>query len=196
MDMIKKDIDYLEYVYEFHKTMVENKLILVYQGEVTHQITKAFSSLAEKTINKQGEDTFGVKKKVYHIMIECLQNIFKYADDAETGDPVESGVGVFVVEKDVDQYSITTGNAVANNKIEILKSLIDNVNSLDEQQLEQLYKKTLMEGKISEKGGAGLGFIDIARKTKQKLIYSFKPINDKTSFFLLLMKIKRERQKT
>ena len=193
--MIKEDLDYLKYVYAFHKTMIKNKLVLVYQGEVTHQITKAFSALAEKTMDKHGEDTLGVRKKVYHIMIECLQNIFKYADDPETGNSLSPGMGVFVVERAENEYSVTTGNAVANSKVEELKTVIDNVNSLDKKALSILYKKTMLEGSISERGGAGLGFIDIARKTGQKLIYHFEPINDNTSFFLLRMKIIRDLRK-
>ena len=187
MDAMKKDVDYLKYIYAFHKSMLQNKVMLVYQGEVTHEITKAFSSLAEEAMNKHDVDTFGVKRKVYHIMIECLQNIFKYADDPETGEPVDKGMGVFVVERTENEYSVTTGNAVAVGKVQDLKTAIDNVNSLDKKSLDALYKKTMLEGSISESGGAGLGFIDIARKTGQKLIYHFEPINDKTSFFLLLL---------
>jgi len=191
METMKQDIDYLKYIFQFHKSMIQNKVMVVYQGEVTHQITKAFSSLAEEAMNKQDEDSFGVKKKVYHIMIECLQNIFRYSDDPETGDPLDPGMGVFVVERTENEYSVTTGNAVANSKVDDIKALIDNINSLDKKSLSVLYNKTMMEGSITETGGAGLGFIDIARKTGQKLVYHFEKINDNTCFFLLRMKIIR-----
>ena len=184
---MKNDIDYLKNIYKFHTTMIQNKVIVVYQGEITHQIVKAFSALTEEAMNKQGEDTFGVKKKVYHIMIECLQNIFKYADDPETGQPQDIGSGVFVVERTESAYSVTTGNAIANSKIEAIRSLLKNVNELDKKELNVLYNKTMMEGSLSDNGGAGLGFIDIARKTGQKLVCHFEPINDNTSFFLLRM---------
>jgi hypothetical protein len=39
---------------------------------------------------------------------------------------------------------------------------------------------------ISEVGGAGLGFIDMARKSENKLSYSFDKINDRISFFTLM----------
>lgn len=194
METSNKDIDYLKYIYKFHNSMIQNKVIVVYQGEVTHQITKAFSSLAKEAMNRHGKDTFGVKKIVYHIMVECLQNIFKYADDPDTGKPLETGVGVFVVERTGNEYSITTGNAVANTKVEHLKNLINNVNSLDKDSLNALYDKTMMEGSISEDGGAGLGFIDIARKTGQKLVCHFESVNEHTSFFLLRMKVIRNLQ--
>jgi hypothetical protein len=39
------------------------------------------------------------------------------------------------------------------------------------------------------KGGGGLGMIDIARKTGQKLNFDFAPVDDKYSFFSLNIKI-------
>ena len=46
-------------------------------------------------------------------------------------------------------------------------------------------------GKLSAKGGAGLGFIDIARKSGNKLEYFFKEINSYSSFFILTTKVSR-----
>ena len=42
---------------------------------------------------------------------------------------------------------------------------------------------------MSEKGGGGLGMIDIARKSGQKLDYEFLPIDDVFAFFTLTIKI-------
>jgi hypothetical protein len=49
----------------------------------------------------------------------------------------------------------------------------------------------MRETAISEKGGAGLGFIDIARKTGNPLEYHFEPIDEKNSFFLLKTSINK-----
>jgi len=59
------------------------------------------------------------------------------------------------------------------------------------EELKELYKKQMKEGRLSEKGGAGLGFIDIKRKTNKELEYHFLPISDDTSFFLLTSTISR-----
>ena len=36
---------FLEFVYEFYQSMKAHEITLVYEGEITHQITKAFTSL-------------------------------------------------------------------------------------------------------------------------------------------------------
>lgn len=181
---------FLEFVYDFYKTMKAHEITLVYEGEITHQITKAFTSLTESNMMKELESN-AVQKKVFHVMVECLQNISKHADEFAANDFVYSGRGIFLVSKGEGDYSVTTGNVIDNFKTEELRSLLDTINSLDKEGLNQLYKTQIKEGRLSEKGGAGLGFIDIARKTGKKLIYHFLPVSETTSFFLLTSTISR-----
>ena len=187
----KKDVrGFLEFVYEFYKSMKEHEITLVYEGEITHQITKAFTSLTESNMAKE-EESNTVQKKVFHVMVECLQNISKHADDFGSNDYLFSGRGIFMVAKGKDEYTVTTGNAIENEKMEDLKKLLEQVNQLDKEELTELYKKQIKEGRLSDKGGAGLGFIDIKRKTGKNLEYHFLPINDNASFFLLTSTISR-----
>ena len=186
------ELDQLKFAYEFHKTMDSNGLMLAYEGEVTQQLTKAFSSLTETNLEKESE-SYGVRQKVFHIMVECLQNIAKHSDEV-TGEAGKGnlGNGIFLVSKDDTHYSITTGNPITNDKIDNVRDLIDQVNSLDRDDLRTFYKKMLKETKLSEKSGAGLGFIDMAKKTGSKITYHFEPISDESSYFLYKIKILRK----
>ncbi len=186
----------MKLVYDFHKEMINNKFTLVYEGEITHQITKAFTSLAENKMDSYSEDA-SMKKKVFHVMVECLQNLSKHAEeyDAE-GNQGSSGNGIFIVGRlgdDNQDYHVMTGNSVEKPKVGELKALLEKINHLDKDGLKELFKKQMREGSLSEKGGAGLGLIDIARKTGEKLEYDFIEIDDKSSFFLLRTKISRNR---
>ena len=188
-------LDYMKFIMKFHDTMLARRLTLVYEGEVTQDITKAFTAMTEKNMDKIDEDG-RIKKKVYHVMVECLQNIAKHADDeTETcSDNLADGLsksGIFVVGNDDDEYFITTGNNILNENIVLLKELINNINSLDKEELRELYKLKMKENVISNKGGAGLGFIDIVRKTGNPLQYYFEPIDHKSSFFILKSRISR-----
>lgn len=183
---------FLEFVYDFYKTMKAHEITLVYEGEITHQITKAFTSLAESNMAKEEEKT-AVQKKVFHVMVECLQNISKHAEDYDANNEyIYAGRGIFMVSKGEKEYHITTGNIIENTKIEELEKLLKTVNELDKDGLKELYKKQIVEGSLSEKGGAGLGFIDIKKKTGKELMYHFLPVNETTSFFLLTSTITRD----
>lgn len=189
--MDKKNVKgFLEFVYDFYKSMKAHEITLVYEGEITHQITKAFTSLTESNMAKEDESNT-VQKKVFHVMVECLQNISKHSDSFGSDDFLFAGRGIFMVSKGEVEYNVTTGNVIENSKIPELTKMLEHINSLDKEGLKELYKTQMREGRLSEKGGAGLGFIDIARKTGRKLDFHFLPIDEESHFFVLTSTIAR-----
>jgi Family of unknown function (DUF6272) len=190
IDNFNNTSDFLEFVYGFYKTMKANEIRLSYEGKMSHQITKAFIALAEAQM-VEDQEAIRVQRIIFHVMVECLQNVSRHADDDEPKDNVYSGNGIFMMSRDSNAYYITTGNAILNEKIPALKNMIDKVNELDSPMLKDFYMKQMREGRLSDKGGAGLGFIDIRRKTGSKLEYYFLPVSDKMSFFMLTTAIPR-----
>lgn len=178
----------MKYVYDVHKIMLENKLILVYEGEFTQDIVKSVLTMAEKNLDHVGEE-YNVKKKVFNVAVECLQNICKHADKALQNNAEKSAI--FMISKHVGYYKVVSGNTIDNDTIFSLRGKLELINSLDKEGLKQLYKDMLLSTELSDRGGAGLGFIDIARKSGHKLEFHFEPIDNTTSFFCFSTKIKR-----
>jgi hypothetical protein len=123
-------------------------------------------------------------------MVECLQNIVKHGESYESGDGYEYNA-VFMIGKKGEEYIIASGNPLYNDGIEGLRQRLDKVNSLDKDGLKQLYKDIIKNTSISEKGGAGLGFVDMARKSGKKLEYGFVEMDEERSFFSLKTTISR-----
>ncbi len=188
MENSSENHGFLDFAYQLYRTMKTNEISLVYEGEVTQEITKTFTALTEKSLAKS-EESNAVQRKVFNVMVECLQNISKHGD--ALSDEEEERRGIVMVSKGDDSYSIITGNVIKNEKVPGLRESLEHVNSLDKEGLSQLYKTQMREGKISEKGGAGLGLIDIAKKTGSVLTYQFKELTDDVSFFILTSTIKR-----
>ena len=67
---LKNNHSALEFVYEFYLKMKKSSISLAYEGEITHQITKAFTALAESSMQRE-QDYTTVQKKVFHVMVEC-----------------------------------------------------------------------------------------------------------------------------
>ncbi|MCK4919839.1 MAG: hypothetical protein KAS71_02260, partial [Bacteroidales bacterium] len=78
---------------------------------------------------------------------------------------------------------------ISNDKIEMLKNRIEKVNTLDAVGLKKLYKEVRLTGKFSEVSGAGIGIIDMARKSENKLTYDFTAIDDAHSMYSLQIDI-------
>lgn len=181
---IDRKIDYKDLVFSCHKAMEVHNLNLVYEGEINQSITKAFTALAEQNLQEENEDR-AVVRKVYHVLVECLQNIYKHTDKEAKDSPGKRSKGVLLLGHDEDGFIVATGNMVDMEQQEYLTRILNNVNSMTTEELNETYKKQMRDGLLSEKGGAGLGFIDISRKTKSKLEYHFETIDEKNSFFIL-----------
>ena len=144
--------------------------------------------MTEKNLELVQEDS-KVKRKVFNVMVECLQNIVKHSETMQESKYEEQAV--FMIGRDGEEYLVITGNYMYTENIPILKGKIEQVNSLDKDGLKKLYKEPIKSTQISEKGGAGLGFIDIARKSGSKIDYDFKEIDSEFSFFTMMTKISK-----
>lgn len=187
MENVIKNLDgtFMEFVYQIHKSMIKNRIMLVYEGEINQDITKAFTTMTQKNLDEDEQTSVPIKKRVYHVMVECLQNIGKHSDNIESGEPETPGNGIFMVSKSEEGFSVITGNPIANSKIEEITTLLNKLNAMDEEGIKAYYKQKIVESRLSEKGGAGLGFIDIVKKTGNKIEFHFERINEITSFFIV-----------
>lgn len=73
---------------------------------------------------------------------------------------------------------VSTGNFVSKAKMKSLGQRIDRLNAMDADEIKQLYRDTINNRDFSEKGGAGIGMIDMRRKTGNKLQYAFYEVKD------------------
>jgi len=131
-------------------------------------------------------------KRVYSLSVECLDNILKHSDlDDEQHTLVQSYPARFIVEKIAESFLIHTGNIILNNNIDVVTQRIEKLNSLQKEEITSLYKESLSNAEISEKGGAGLGLIVMAKTTGQKIKYDFEKINNKFSYFAMQLNVKK-----
>ena len=128
-------------------------------------------------------------RKIFNIMVEMLQNISKNAAD---NDSSACEAPLFMIGESEGDYLLITSNKIMNEKIPPLKARLDEVNSLDADGLKKLYKEVRLSGSFSRVGGAGIGIIDMARKSGKELAYDFKDIDGENSFFSLVTSITRK----
>lgn len=180
----------MNFIYDLHRTMMSQKLILVYQGDFTQETTKSILAMAERNIDSSGEDS-SIKRKVFNVMVEALQNIVKHSDELVDGE-TRSHAAIFLIGREANRYTIMSGNPIRKSNIPALKEKLERINGLDKDGLKELYKEIIKNTTISEKGGAGLGFVDMARKSGEKLEFVFPEMVGDYSFFCLKVNVQRE----
>lgn len=176
--------------YKVYEEMKDNNVLLSYKGEMSFELVNTFLDLIEKRFDRE-EKNPQVKKKMFNVLVECLQNLCHHVEisEEEVRDLAEGRNAIIMVWAEEDAYMVTTGNYIANESIPKLKAWLERINSLSKSELRDLYKEVLDNNQFSAKGGGGLGFIDIARKSGQQLVYSFKAAAPGFSFFSFKIQI-------
>jgi len=168
-----------------------NNIEYIYIGEFNEIITETILSLAE-ILAEENLDDIKLKKRFYFILIEGLQNITRHQEYIHNTEKNAFNQGLLVFQRINSTYIITTGNPIKTENIPYLEEKLKKINSLSQRELRSYYKQILMNKTFSEKGGAGLGLIEIARKSNNKLYYDFQQIDQRYSYFYMQTIISRQ----
>lgn len=178
---VNSDAEFFEthFVRNVEAVQQRGTLILAYDGVLSPETITRLEAEIEAKIMEKGLPK-SVVKKVFFICIESLQNMFIHGYKDEQGARHNFFI-LYMTEKAVHMIN---ANLIANTAIEKVSNHIHKINSFsDPAELKQYYLEHLENNELSEKGGAGLGFITIGMKSGNKLDTHFEIINANRSFF-------------
>ncbi|MGF1565519.1 MAG: SiaB family protein kinase [Flavobacteriales bacterium] len=160
----------------------DDSVMIAFRGDLSEKLLDALLALAEEKLADLGCRT-ATRKKAFHILVECIQNIYKHSDATGQREMTKSSNGIIIMTATEHGVRIATGNSITRVEARFLKSRLETIVKLDSDNLRKHYKDQLVQGKFSDSGGAGLGFLDIARKSGQQVDYDFAPIDKNRLFF-------------
>lgn len=163
----------------------KGEVLLSYFGGLDQSLTYILSNKVEHILEEH-ERSRGIIKRIFSILIESLQNIRLHAFKSV----VKEELAGIIVAKFKGYYEVNVMNLADENARFILESRIDEINDLSPEQLKRRYMETMTNGVISDKGGAGLGIITIALKSKDRIKYKFHKIS--SGLFVVHMRYRIE----
>ena len=162
--------------------MSGHKVILEYSGIVTFEkIDRMLDKLSEMPAFMQL--TRGIQKKLYGIFVECIENIYKNTGNGKDYLNAKNKLPYIRLGKQDDKFFISSGNIIANKRINTLKGRLDKINHLDHEGLKSAYAEIIDQDSISNEEGAGLGLITIAMRSGNKINYNFTSLDDQHSYY-------------
>ncbi len=148
-------------------------------------ISNIRTMLVELNIEKR------TSKNIYSISVECLENIMKHGKSQAYAHNNREVYGRFAFGRVDNCISFVVSNEVSDNDMERLSKKLSDLDEMELEQIKEKYKYDLINGQISDRGGAGLGMYVMALKSNKNYRYQFiPPGNEKTDpFFTLLVNI-------
>lgn len=174
-------------IYDLYQDMTSHRIISAYHGEFSQAVIEMLLKQAKNDLVRRDLD-LKIVKKTYSILIEVLENIFKHTVRKGIDDHIDTEAVVLLSSSD-DGIMITVGNVTTREEADLLKEKIIHINGLDKGALLQMHTDILKNGTISEKGGAGLGLIEVSLKSNNKIEYVFNEYKKNLVFFALQTKI-------
>lgn len=162
--------------------MGEN-IIIDYCGPIQYEkISELILELKNKS--QKLDIPLGVYKRILLVMIESLENIIKH-NKYQVSLNLDGKYPNIKIEKCGKTYRVTSINILHNKHIPIIANKIDYINTLEPQGLKDYYKSIITNGEFSQKGGAGLGLIEMAKSSGHKIKYDFLSVDQDYSSFKL-----------
>ncbi len=160
---------------------------MYYKGDITDTSISLIIEQMETCLDQEQTPT-RVRKKIIYMIIECLQNIYNYFKD-KPYQKVLNDESCLDIKNDAYSYTINASNYITDESSKNIIKKIEYINSLSTEELHELYLKVLSSQQVSPSGGAGLGLIDIARKSGTKLSYILAPNANGDIYFTLQISI-------
>lgn len=160
----------------------------LYSGTFGDSVSVSLIALAEGLCASAGRDR-GHRQRLAFVMVEAYQNVVRHR--AASGAEVEQGSGrsAFVLRMHADSDEVLTINPVTPGEEGPLETLLGQIGKSDLAQLKALFLARLKDGGRTLRGGAGLGLIEMARKSANGLVHGWLPLAAGHRSLLLQMRL-------
>ncbi|GAB6051515.1 SiaB family protein kinase [Magnetospira thiophila] len=177
----------IDSMYDFRNYLQTRGILFCYSGYVTEEILSGIGDAIKRKLVMDDADT-KTTRAVFSVFIEQMQNIIRYSAEMElTTSPEKDELryGVLLVGKKDGSFFVTCANMIRTADVARLEDWLSMVQGMDRQELKDTYKKKLRDHPPEGSKGAGIGFLDIARRASRPIEFTFENIGDEFTFFTL-----------
>lgn len=176
-------------LYRLKSDFLNNGIIFCYSGYVTEGTLMGIGDAIKKKMILDETDA-RTSKIIFSVFVEQVQNMIRYSaekDEKQAAQEVSQEVrsGILTVGREEKGIFVSCGNKVKAADVPRLEALLTQVQNMDQKELKKAWKDGLRAGPPEGSKGAGIGFIDIARKAKGGIRFDFTPLDDENAFFSL-----------
>jgi Family of unknown function (DUF6272) len=157
-------------------------VMICFNGAFVHSIIEEIGNALRRYL-EDNEEKKGAALDVFSVYIEQAQNVRNYLARKSFADVSHSNA-IIVIGRKGERYVVSSGNIVDRDDVPDLSTRLDSLVRLDAEGLRRLFKERL-RGQAPPQGGAGIGLIEIARRSSETLQYAFHPVDERYRFFCL-----------
>lgn len=175
-------------LFDIRTVLRKQGIIFAYSGYVTETVLMGVGDAIKQKLLLDDANTKTLRS-VFAVFVEQMQNMIRYSAEkvppSDTESPTEIRYGILTIGREGDDYVIHAGNLVARSEVERLRERLSQIRGMNKEELRALYKEQLRSGPEEGSKGAGLGFMEIARRASKPIEFDFADVDDEHAFFAL-----------
>lgn len=179
-------------LHELQSNLYSQGITFAYCGCITESILTGVGAALKHKLESEEVDT-RTTRSVFAVFVEQMQNIIRYS--ALQGSPEKarkktrsenhSRYGILTIGQVGDDYVIHSGNLIVASDVAAMRDSLTDLQNKTPQELKMAYKSRLRDGRSALEQGAGVGFIEIARRTSRPIEFEFEEVDDDHTFFAI-----------
>ena len=179
-------------LFELRAVLRDAGIILAYCGYVTEPVLTGVGEALKQKLAIEDMDT-KTTRNVFAIFVEQMQNIIRYSAEKESAAAASAAAvrvheiryGILTIGRNERGFAVKTGNLVHAEDVVRLRPRLEQIAAADKATLKALYKEPLEAGPDEFSKGAGVGFVEIARRASAPIAFDFAPVDERFAFFAL-----------
>ena len=173
--------------YQYKQSYDQDGIIFSFSGFISEGILFALGDVLKKQLTLETTDPNKIKR-VFSVFVELMQNIIRYSAECigNVGDVSDKlGWGIVTVGFQDEQFYVSCGNVVSEEKATRLRKHLEILQKLDEGELRSYYRGKLKEETDNLNKGSNLGLIEIARRSSAPIEFDFLGLDANKVFYCI-----------
>jgi hypothetical protein len=182
-------------LWDLRQKLDEANILICFNGPLSQSIIEQLGVAVKRYLEAETHNA-GRLYDVFAVYIEQSQNIQNYTASKAASQAATQAASLADLQRydsatiaigrlDDDHYLVTSGNPVAKIDLPPLTALLDALAKLDADGLKACYREQRRRPREDGSPSAGLGLIDMARKSSRPLEYRVRDIDADTAYFHL-----------
>ena len=171
-------------LFEMQRMMIGNEVMLTYSGYMSQSLLTSIAAVLRQQI-EQEQVPKRVMRNIFSVFVEQYENVVRYSDDLMDDETEQDHrYGIIAISKMNGSYVLNCGNTIRSARVEELRKRLQELKDMSADDLKAFYRQKLRSDPEEGSKGAGVGLIEIARRSTE-FDFEFLDLQEGNQFFVL-----------
>ncbi|MCE3226840.1 MAG: hypothetical protein K0S32_1391 [Bacteroidetes bacterium] len=161
---------------KIYDTMVSHQFVVSIMGNIDQHLLLSLLKITDKKLSKMEVDQT-MKKRIFHFMIECAQNLSKIDKHQE-----HQNNSIFLIGKKNEDYMVHIGSIIKSSEKDNIIEIIEQVNAIESDEIKANFYKELTNHEIAQINPFLISLLGISKRNREKIQYESIKVDEQNYF--------------